>query len=231
MYIKISFFVILLFLTHDVFSAQEKRNRKFTNVSAISNFLNHYIPKKTAKKAFNKKTIHREITVTIHTPLYILSEIFANLPKAVSLANKYAKQKYEIELTNNNFNEKYPCYSAFDGYKTHAEIYPLFEKTNNPAHFKYFCQGIYKTFIPIKGFFFMNVSMKEIGYDRSQIKVNTYFQLSSFFLSSIIYDLRSYKSFRKKMNQIIEATIKNMVAVGRVTSLNYFREKQRITTK
>ncbi len=225
MFIKKSLiFILLCSLSQTKLFAEA--NKKFTNLAAVSNFLDYYLTEKTTKKAFTKRTLARDVKVKIKVPSYILSEIFADLNKAVFLANKYAKQKYEIELIENKFNDKYVCYGAFDGYKTDAEIYPLFEKTNNPSHFKYFCRGTYKTAIPIKGFFFMDVKIKSVGA-YSQLEVQSYFHLASLFLSSIIYDLRSYKSFREKMNKIIDATIKNMISVGRVTSLRYFREKKK----
>ena len=200
--------------------------RKFTNFHLATNFAAYYLPEDMVEDGFTKHTIYRAVDIKIYVPVFIFSEIFADLPKAVFLANKYAKQKYEIEPIPNPIKSSYPCYGAFDGYKTQAEIYPLFEETNiSSSHFKYYCQGEYDTFITLEGFFFMDIKIKKVG-TYSHLHIDAYFQLSNWFLATLAYALMSSKSFRDRIEKIVDATVSNMVAVGKRTAYYYYyREK------
>ena len=209
-------------------------SKKFTNISLYTNFSNYYLSPSIVKKTFTKTTIDKYVTVKINVPVYILNELFGDLPKAVSLANKYAGQKYQIRKMTNAFNSNYVCYQAFDGYKTHAQIYPLLEITNahsqisnNSSHFKYFCQGEYKGFLHLKGKFFMELRIMDMGV-YSQIDVKAYFQLTTPFLSGIAFLLRQNKSFRNNLNKIINATIQNIVNVGRRTAYKHFAAQKTV---
>ena len=201
----------------------------FTNTDAKTNYFEYYIPKKTIKKIFNKRSINRDVLVKVKIPTAILSEVFTNLEMVVSLANKYARQKFQVKLAENEIEKDQACFWAFDGYKTYAYIYPLLEDNSNPedAHFVYYCTGKYQGKVSIKGFFILDMRIRR-HEARSVVDIKFYFQLANPFISFVTYFLRKENdNFNLRLERLIDSTIQHLVAVGKKTAYGYYTNVSR----
>ena len=216
-------FLLFVFLATS-FCLGEASGIAFTNTDDKKNYFAYYIPKKTVKKVFNKRTISRHVLTRVKVPTAILSEIFANLERVVSLANEHARQKFQIKSTENEIEKDHPCFWVFDGFKTYAHIYPLLEDNRNPedSHFVYYCRGIYKGKISIKGFFILDMRIIR-QEEMSVVDIKSYFKLANPFFSVVTYFLRKEnESFNLRLERMIDSTIRHLVAVGKKTAYGYY---------
>ena len=196
----------------------------FDRVYLKTNYHNFYIPTNIINNTFSKRTIFKRVEIEVATPKELLHELFNDLPKALKIANKYARQKMQLRNTTNKYDQSKISYWGFDGHSTYAEIYPLVVRSNQSnSEFIYYCESSYKSSsFTLSGRFIMNVYVLKQTDEMSLLIIDSYFHLKNKFYAAIAHlFLNNQGSLGQNITYLIDSSIKYMAKIGRISVISY----------
>jgi len=182
---------------------------RYPNPAALSDVLHYYSQftdfTERIVKILNRKPFYRTVEFTIDIPLNIFDNLFGNLSYAVEMANLHAGKNYWIEKKN-------VYYTAFDGHKTRAHIYPMTINTDI-SRYVYFISGTYNTAIKLSGSMIMDV---HVGHTNgiSAFKIRTFISINNPLLASFANVMMNFDFFRSYVERIIDSTINDITRTG-----------------